>query len=410
MKAHILSYLLMVVLCCSTALGQVDSSLFRRVERKDTVLKLNQDAVYNRPFLTMAKIPVSIGGYAEANSQYEVQNGISEGLSFQMRRLTLFVASSVGKRIRFLTELEFEDGTKEINIEFASVDVEFHPLLNLRTGILMNPIGAFNQNHDGPKWEFTDRPIASTTIVPATWSNVGFGLWGKYYSGAWAMGYEVYLTNGFDERITNNSQNRTWLPATKSNPDRFEESTNGQPLTTAKMALRHKKAGEIGLSWMGGVYNRYKADGVVLDKKRRVDVWAIDFNTVVEPTHTYINGEWIWARINVPATLRPQFGGQQTGGVVDVVQPVWRRPMLGFEQAVLNLALRAEYTDYNVARFEETGKPVGDAVFGLMPGISFRPYPQTVLRASYRYQTETDLFGNPPIASAVYQIGLSSYF
>ena len=37
-------------------------------------------------------------------------------------------------------EIEFEDGTKEINIEFASIDFEFHPLLNLRGGVVMNPI------------------------------------------------------------------------------------------------------------------------------------------------------------------------------------------------------------------------------------------------------------------------------
>ena len=46
----------------------------------------------------------------------------------------------------------------------------------------MNPIGAFNQNHDGPKWEFVDRPISATQMLPATWSNVGFGLYGKKYT------------------------------------------------------------------------------------------------------------------------------------------------------------------------------------------------------------------------------------
>ena len=65
-----------------------------------------------------------------------------------MRRLSLFVSSSVSKRIKFLSEIEFEDGAKEISVEFASVDMEFNPLFNLRGGIVLNPIGAFNQNHD----------------------------------------------------------------------------------------------------------------------------------------------------------------------------------------------------------------------------------------------------------------------
>ena len=142
--------------------AQIDPELLRNPMTNTDSLKLNMDAVYDRPFVKVGKLPVAVGGYVEANYQYLGENGITEGHQFQMRRLTLFVSSSVSKRIKFLSEIEFEDGTKEINIEFASVDFEFAPLLNLRGGVVMNPIGAFNQNHDGPKWEFVDRPIAAT--------------------------------------------------------------------------------------------------------------------------------------------------------------------------------------------------------------------------------------------------------
>ena len=98
--------------------------------------------------------------------------------------MTLFVASSIHRRIKFLSEIELEEGGREIAIEFAALDLELDPLLVLRGGIIMNPIGAFNQNHDGPKWEFTDRPLAAQRMLPATWSNVGFGAFGKHGS-AW---------------------------------------------------------------------------------------------------------------------------------------------------------------------------------------------------------------------------------
>ena len=392
-----------------SALSQVDSSLFRRVQSKDTTLKLNVDAVYNRPFLQIGKVPVAIGGYVEANTNYQVADGITEGLSFQMRRMTLFMSSSIGRRIRFLSEIEFEDGTKEINIEFAAVDFEFHPLLNLRGGIIMNPIGAFNQNHDGPKWEFIDRPISATTIIPSTFSNVGGGIWGKYYKNDIAFAYEAYLTNGFDDQIINNIENRTWLPASKLNPDRFEESFNGIPLTSLKGAIRHRKVGEIGLSWMGGVYNKFEEDGLSLDTKRRVDLVAIDMNTVIKGK-TYINGEWVWAYINVPGTFSQQFGNKQKGGFVDIVHPLLRKKMLGFENAVLNACVRLEYVDYNVGRFNETNGLIHDDIYSIVPGISFRPYPQTVIRANYRYLWQKDLLGNPPSKTAAFQFGFSSYF
>ncbi len=392
-----------------SAFAQIDSTLFKRVEKKDTTLKLNMDAVYNRPFLQVGKVPVAFGGYVEANSNYMVTDGVTEGLSFQMRRLTLFVSSSIGRRIKFLSELEFEDGTKEINIEFAAVDIEFHPLVNLRGGVIMNPIGAFNQNHDGPKWEFIDRPISATTIIPSTWSNVGFGIWGKYSKNNWAFAYEAYLTNGFDDRIINNAENRTWLPASKTNPERFEESFNGVPLTTLKSALKHRKIGEIGLSWMGGVYNKFEEDGLVLDKRRRVDLFAIDFNTFVKKK-TYFNGEWVWAFVDVPETFSQQFGNKQKGGFLDIVHPVLRRTILGFERAVLNVALRLEYADYNVGTFRETDGDIRDDIYAVVPGISFRPYPQTVIRANYRYHWQTDILGNPASKTAGFQFGFSSYF
>ena len=180
---------------------------------------MNMDAVYNRPFIAVGKLPVSLGGYMEANWQHLGTDGVSEGHQFQFRRMTLFVSSTIGKRLKFLSEIEFEDGGKEICSEFAALDIEFHPLLNLRGGMILNPIGAFNQNHDGPKWEFIDRPISATQMLPATWSNAGFGLYGKHYNKDWMFGYEAYLSGNFDNSIIDNPENKTFLPAAKNNAD-----------------------------------------------------------------------------------------------------------------------------------------------------------------------------------------------
>lgn len=390
--------------------GQIDPELLRKAPKSADSLKLNMDAVYDRPLVKAGKLPVSLGGYVEANYQHVSENGILEGHQFQMRRLTLFVASSISKRVKFLTEIEFEDGTKEINIEFASVDFEFSSLLNFRGGIVMNPIGAFNQNHDGPKWEFVDRPVSATQMLPATWSNVGFGIFGKKYTNDWVYAYEVYLTNGFDDRIINNTENRTFLPATKENKDRFEESFNGSMLTTAKAALRNKIYGEIGLSYMGGVYNKFMEDGLVLDNKRRVDVFAVDFNTRLPFLRTFINGEWSWVQVDVPSTFTEQFGSRQQGGFLDIVQPIYRKPLFGFEQAVLNASIRLEYVDWNMGSFKSTVGNISDHLFSIVPSLSFRPTAQTVLRLNYRYNWQTDLLGNPAAKLAAIQFGISSYF
>jgi hypothetical protein len=389
--------------------AQIDPELLRNPGQHTDSLQLNMDAIYNRPFYKAGKLPVALGGYMEANYQYLGQDGVTEGHQFQMRRLTLFVSSSISRRIKFLTEIEFEEGTKEINIEFASVDFELAPLLNFRGGVIMNPIGAFNQNHDGPKWEFVDRPISATQMLPATFSNVGFGVFGKKYKEDWVYAYEAYLTNGFNEKIIENSENKTFLPATKEDADRFEESFNGSMLFTGKVALRNIKIGEIGFSYMSGAYNKFKEDGLMLDKKRMAKVYAIDFNTTL-PTKTFINGEWAFVNIDIPATYTEQFGRKQQGGFVDMVQPIIKKPWFGFESSVLNAAVRFEYVDWNIGTFKSTGGNISDHLFSVIPAISWRPTSQTVFRLNYRYNWQTDLLGNPPSKLAGFQIGLSTYF
>lgn len=395
----------------STLQAQLDSTLFKRVSPLDSVNnKMNMDAVYDRPMLTANKIPIAIGGYMEANWQHLGEDGISDGHQFQFRRFTMFMSSTIGKRIKFMSELEFEDGTREINIEFAAVDFEFNPLLNLRGGIILNPIGAFNQNHDGPKWEFTDRPISATQMLPSTWSNAGFGLFGKHYDRDWMFGYEAYISGGFDGSIINNEQSRTFLGATKGNPDRFDETPNGEPLYTTKVAVKNNNIGELGLSYMGGAYSSHQADGLDLDDKRNVNVFAIDFNTTLPRFNTFITGEWAWVKVDVPTTYTQQYGQNQRGGFIDIVQPVVRGRILGWDNASLNLAARLEYVDWNVAKFKETGDNVGDDTKSIMGALSFRPNTQTVLRLNYRHQRTRDVFANPPVLLGGFSFGLSTYF
>jgi hypothetical protein len=404
---------LLLLICLASAAmtyGQIDPELLRRIPAGKDSLSMNMDAIYNRPLLQAGKLPVALGGYVEGNYQYLQEDGISEGHQFQMRRLTLFISSSIYKRIKFLTEIEFEDGTKEINIEFASVDFELSPLLNFRAGVVMNPIGAFNQNHDGPKWEFVDRPISATQMLPATWSNAGAGLYGKRYTKDWVYGYELYLTNGFDDKIINNTENKTFLPASKENKDRFEESFNGSLMFTGKVAVKNRKIGELGLSYMGGVYNKFEDDGLVLDKKRRVDVFAVDFNSTLPVLNTFINGEWAWVKVDVPDTYTEQFGRKQQGGFIDFVQPVLKKPLFGFENSILNAAVRLEYVDWNKGRFISSAGNISDDVFSIVPAISWRPTAQTVLRLNYRYNWQKDILGNPPSKLAGFQFGFSTYF
>src|SRR5215469_11130759 len=109
MKINQLIPVLTVLLFCGAkAEAQIDSSLLK--SRTDTAKhNLAMDAIYNRPFLKAGKLPVSIGGYIEADWQYTNTSGISVGNQFQFRRFSLFAASTITKHIKFLSEIEYED-------------------------------------------------------------------------------------------------------------------------------------------------------------------------------------------------------------------------------------------------------------------------------------------------------------
>lgn len=400
----------LLVFIFSSTYGQIDESLLKRVKKDSTKQSLNMDATYNRPSMKVGKTPLAIGGYLEANWQQIETDGISEGQQFQARRLSIFMSATISERIKFLSEIEFEDGGKEIGIEFAAIDVEFNPLFNLRAGIIVNPIGAFNQNHDGPKWEFTDRPVSATQMLPGTFSNAGAGIFGKKYVNNWMFGYEAYLSGNFDDSIIDNPENKTFLPAAKDNPERFEEINSGIPLFTGKIAIRNNKIGELGISYMNGVYNKFQDDGVILDEKRRVKVFALDFNTTIPKTKTFITTEWAWISVDVPETYSQQYGNKQYGGFMDIVQPILTRPMLGWKNASLNIACRLEYVDWNVGTFNETGGNIAEDFWGIMPAISFRPTSETVIRINYLFQKRTDILGNAPSTTTGFNLGISSYF
>lgn len=390
--------------------AQKDSTFIRRISADTSSHKLNMDAVYNRPFLQTGKSPIAIGGYMETNTQYSSTDGVSDGFSFQFRRTNLFFSSTIAKKIKFFSELEFEDGTKEINLEAAFVDFEFHSLLTLRSGIIVNPIGAFNQNHDGPRWDFVDRPISATTILPSTLSNVGLGLLGKYFVQNWSVGYEAYITNGFDDKIIVNEENRTSLTAGKSNREKFEESNSGLPMFTGKLAIRNRKIGEFGFSYMTGVYNKWKVDGLVLDSKRSINVIALDFNSSFLKNKLNITGEVTKVYVDVPVTYSQTFGSEQLGAFVDIVTTVIQKKIIGWEKAKINLVIRLDYADYNQGKFKETNSNMEDNIWAILPGIAFRPVGTTVFRFNYRFQQQRDLLGNLPSKTAIIQFGISSYF
>ncbi len=389
-----------IAIClCLTASAQKDSLAV------DTAAT-QQDAVYQRPFIAVGNTATAVGGYIEGNTNYFAEDGISEGFSMELRRFNVFLYSAINQRIQLISELEFEHGTEEIALETALLDFEVNPSLNFRGGILLPQIGLFNANHDAPRWEMIDRPLSSTLIIPSTLSEVGFGAYGKFFPGNFILSYDFYVVNGLQEDIILNEENRTFIPAGKRE-EMFGEDNNGVPMFNSRVAVVTRIA-EAGISYYGGVYNRFQLDGEEVEPRRKLTMLALDVSSQLGKAT--VQGEFVSASIDVPADINDLFGSRQWGGFVEVIYPFLQTKIHSWENATFNVVIRGEAVDFNAGTFSLTDTRIGDEIKAIGGGISFRPGTNAVIKANYRYHWITDHLNNPAARLAGFQFGIASYF
>jgi hypothetical protein len=392
------------------ALAAMSSSIAAQAEEAAVTARpedaANQNAIYQRPFIVGGQ-RAALGGYMEANLNYRGEDGVDEGPGFELRRFNLFVYSAIGAHLRFLSELEFEHGTEEIKIETALLDIEIAPELVVRAGVLLTPLGAFNQAHDGPRWDFIERPLVSTTLIPSTFSELGAGVHGTFLVGPLDLDYQLYLTQGLADGIVDNATGRTDIAAGRA-ASLFEEDNNGRPALTGRAALRYEDMAELGLSGWRGAYNTFEVDGARVDAPRSLTIAALDAS--FQHRHIALRAEAAWAWIQLPPSLRGILGDQQRGMHLDAVAPVWTGELLGFEGSSLNLGARLDLVDYHAGTLRSTGQGAGESVARVTGAVSLRPGRETVLRLNYSREWITDLVGNAPARAAALQLGLSTYF
>ncbi|MGH7630492.1 MAG: hypothetical protein ACREOF_14140 [Gemmatimonadales bacterium] len=405
MRAGGVAGLALVLLAAGAAAQEPDTTRPRRIRPQVDSLPV-QGGIYNRPFLASVG-RTAIGGYLEGNTNYFREDGISEGFSMELRRFNVFLFSSIGSRIRFISELEFEHGTEEIALETALVDFIVNPSFVLRGGVILPPVGAFNVNHDGPRWDVVERPLVSTEIIPATLSEIGFGVHGRLFPRGLTVTYDAYLSNGLGDGVILNDAGRTRLASGKGD-GLVAEDNNGRPALSGRVGFQRRNLGELGLSYYGGTYNTFRMEGQEVDVRRGVHLAALDLNTEIRSVS--LRGELALAWIDVPDDLQEVFGERQWGFHLDAVVPLFRPAIRGLADPVVSAVARIERVDFNRGTFASTGDPIGDEVDAITVGLSFRPAAGTVFKANYRHESIRDLQGNRPARRAGFQFGLATYF
>ncbi|HEX9147605.1 MAG TPA: hypothetical protein VF958_00460 [Thermoanaerobaculia bacterium] len=150
---------------------------------------------------------VSIGGYGEVlyqNFATERENGSKSGRTdtIDLARAVFYFGYKFDDHFLFNSEIEYEHATTgegaeekgEVSVEFAYLDYLARPEVNVRAGLLLLPLGFVNELHEPPVFLGARRPEVERRIIPATWRELGIGVFGD----AGPFAYRAYLVNGLD--------------------------------------------------------------------------------------------------------------------------------------------------------------------------------------------------------------------
>jgi hypothetical protein len=247
----------------------------------------------------------------------------------------------------------------------------------------------------------------STTIIPATFSEVGAGAHGTILVGPLDLDYQAYVTQGLGDGVLDNPLGRTSIPAGRGN-ELFAEDNNRSPAFTGRTALRYRRLAELGLSAYFGAFNTYVVDGLRIDSRRDLLIAAVDYRLSLPWLE--VRGEAAHASVDVPASLRSTFGNRQWGTHTDVIAPVWRFAALGYDATQIEVGARFEYVDYNIGELPATQTSAAQDITRVTGSVAWRWSASTVLRANYGYAWERDLVRSATARTGTARLGFSTYF
>jgi hypothetical protein len=126
---------------------------------------------------------LSIGGYGELlyqNFDGNRDDGAASGRTdtFDVLRGVVYFGYKFNDRWLLNTEIEYEHAGSEVAVEFAYVDYLWRPEVNVRGGLVLIPMGFLNELHEPTVFLGARRPDIENSIIPSTWREGGFGLFG----------------------------------------------------------------------------------------------------------------------------------------------------------------------------------------------------------------------------------------
>jgi hypothetical protein len=191
---------------------------------------------------------LTLGGYGDFQFRQAALNERNDGggtSTFQSTRFILGLAAVLSRKqnIVFNSEIEYELGASEIDIEQAFVDWKMRPEFGFRGGIFPPSLGRFNIYHDSNLNLLTLRPLLNQYIVPTAYRDAGIGVRGRI-----SLPHEMKLT--YEADVVNGMQGADADGVATPFSRLVGQASAAEPVSIASQDNNRNKAfvGRIGFS------------------------------------------------------------------------------------------------------------------------------------------------------------------
>ena len=142
-----------------------------------------------------------ISGYGQAKVEYDLRQ--KTGIA-NLTRNVLFIGHKFNDKIYFFSEMEMENAkvvggqsAGEISMEQLFLKFNLNRDVYLTAGLFIPRLGIINENHLPTTFNGNDRTYVETFLIPATWREVGVGLYGNVRRIP-GLNYSAAIVNGLN--------------------------------------------------------------------------------------------------------------------------------------------------------------------------------------------------------------------
>ncbi|MHB9031292.1 MAG: hypothetical protein ACYC9O_21190, partial [Candidatus Latescibacterota bacterium] len=270
-------------------------------------------------------------GYGELHYNNSNKPGSTDMMD--NHRFVIGLTHNFSDLVRLNAEVDFEHAAKEMELEFAYVDILLTESFNLRAGSMLMPVGYLNEFHEPPLFYSVERPNVQKNIIPTTWQEGGAGVFGRIPGSG--VSYRVYLVGGL------NASKFTAGSGIRSGRGKVAESPANDLALVGRLEYSGLKNLRLGVSGYSGNSGQGAAD--IGDA--RVGLWEAD-------ARYYIKGlelTGLYTRITVGDTEKifaktgQAVGKEIAGGYAEAAYHVGRL----FLPDDMNLVLFGRHERYN---------------------------------------------------------------